>query len=182
MAEFKPVITLDRSKKFSTVHGDRGIDDPLYRVVYFQDGLPFDGAGHLVPDDGIKTPKDAIWEGQKIVYHPLYTEHMRVTMAKKLTRLARAHAALEPEPEEAEPEANPETDSNDVDLTAYLRGQVNYPPFKLFKAWRDRYSRSHTTVRALVEDAVFDERLITEEEVAPRLMKMLEQQKPVQAA
>ena len=41
---------LDRSRYHSTVHGERTPDDPMASVHYYQDGLPFDSAGHLVEE------------------------------------------------------------------------------------------------------------------------------------
>jgi hypothetical protein len=45
-----PKVRLDKSRTFSTVHGDRPAGDPHANVSYYQDGLPYGGDEVLVSD------------------------------------------------------------------------------------------------------------------------------------
>jgi hypothetical protein len=44
------VIRLDKSRDYSTIHGDRRPGDPHYAVYFYQFGLPFDAHGVLLAD------------------------------------------------------------------------------------------------------------------------------------
>lgn len=48
--ETQRIVRLDRSRDFSTVHGERRPDDPHYSVYFYQYNLPFDAAGILIAD------------------------------------------------------------------------------------------------------------------------------------
>lgn len=54
-----PQVRMDKSRTFSSVHGDRLEGDAHQFVHFFQDGLPFDASGTLIPDhpDVVKSPK-----------------------------------------------------------------------------------------------------------------------------
>lgn len=66
-----PQVRLDRSKDFSTVHGERPPGDPHAGVFFFQDGLPFNAQGVCVDD------------------HPsvVGNEKLQAVLAKKLRKL-----------------------------------------------------------------------------------------------
>lgn len=172
-----PVLRLDRSKQFATEHGDRQLDDPLHPVHFWQDGLPFDAGGVLVPDDGKKTQWQIVIEGLPVTVKPLYDEKMRLKATRKLTRLKNK--------EKVEPEADELADddeiahardlaSDDVNLESWLRGQAEYEPFMIFAACRRRYSKNYTKLRDVVEDLVMDDKLVPESEVAGHLLRLLD--------
>lgn len=54
-----PQVRMDKSRTFSTIHGDRLDGDAHQFVHFYQDGLPFDAKGILIPDhpDVLKDPK-----------------------------------------------------------------------------------------------------------------------------
>jgi hypothetical protein len=172
----QPVLKLDKSRAFGTVHGDRQVDDPLYRVRYYQGGFPFDTDGILVPDDGQRGLKEGMdQDGRKVFYPPLYSEPLRVLLNKKLERLLKSSKAqIEPEDDEEIVDAE-DFSEEDVNLEAWLRGDVKYPPHQIYKACRKRYSKNHTSIRSVVNDLVLDEELIPENEVAPELARLLDQ-------
>lgn len=176
------VIRLDESRNYSEVHGDRQPGDPHYHVHYFQDGLPFDGRGILVPDDGKREP----WivgietDDGKIInvkHQPLYNDLMREKVQKKIDRINRFKSgAISTKEETDEDGADDDRPSIDeVDFGAWLRGEMDYETFILFPAWAKRKGRKHTKLRDLVEDLVRDERVVPEEEVTPRLRGLLPQ-------
>src|SRR6202035_179766 len=175
------IIRLDTSRHYSEVHGDRQPSDPHYHVHYFQDGLPFDGAGILVQDDGKREP----WivgletdEGKiiNVKHHPLYTDVMREKVQKKIDRINRFKSGAVASKEDPEDENRDDDDKpsiDEVDFGAWLRGEMDYETFILFPAWAKRKRRKHTKLRDLVEDLVRDERIIPVEEVSPRLRGLL---------
>lgn len=48
--ETKAVVRLDRSRDFSTIHGERRPGDAHHAVHFYQYGLPFDAHGELIAD------------------------------------------------------------------------------------------------------------------------------------
>ncbi|MGP0093114.1 MAG: hypothetical protein ACLPKB_24715 [Xanthobacteraceae bacterium] len=172
-------LRLDRSKYFSTVHGDRTPEDPHFRVAFLQDGLPFDCNGELVPDDGRTEPWEGNGDGRRIWFTPLYDAPMRERLAKKKERLARRPAKpgapQEPEQEADQADAVSKADAgaDEVDLVAWLKGQRNYDTYLLFAAARKRFSIAYSKLGQLVEDLVLDHKLIDERELAPRLARLL---------
>jgi len=43
-----PIVRMDRSRDFATVHGERMVGDPHADVFFTQDGLPFGSTGNLL--------------------------------------------------------------------------------------------------------------------------------------
>lgn len=134
------LICLDRSKLFSTVHGDRHPTDPHYRAVTCQGGLYFDANDKLIPDDGRREPFPGVTtDGKQTLYCPLYNDDMRKLVARRLERLVR-HGSFAAEPDEkpADPdESLPDTDL--VNLTMWLKGEVEYPDHLIIRAVRERH-------------------------------------------
>ena len=187
----KPTLRLDRSKRFSTVHGDRTPDDPHYKVHYWQEGLPFDVNGILVPDDG----KTQGWSGvdsesKPVRFLPLYSEDMRRKLEKKLSRLNKVARA--PEPEEVEADAadgtaSPEVQAamaGEVNFESWLLGEVAYEPWMIFAAFKARYHINTHKMGEVVVNLVLDENLVRPEQVTKYLARYLPaaEQSPSQAA
>lgn len=170
-------IKLDRSKYFSTVVGDRLPDDPHYKVHFWQDDLPFDSQGELVPDDNRTGTWRAKTADQKDVEHtPLWTEKMRGKVEKKLARLNKATVSIEDdEPVNAESEDDARKKAaEEVNIGSFLRGEVNYQKWALFEAVRARYGKRYTSIETLVNELVLDEKVIPEEQLADRYKKHLD--------
>lgn len=173
----EPVIRLDQSRPFSEIRGDRRPQDPHYMCHFQQGGLFFDAKGVLVPDDGRRnmTTIEFVNENGVLMretFPPLYTDEMRAKVAKRLARLKGKDKAPGPEEGAAEDEdAAPE--KPEVDLTAWLRGETDYPQAELYAACAARYSRKHTSIRSLVEDLVLDEKLVDESELPSHLARLL---------
>lgn len=168
-------LRLDRTRALSTVHGDRTPMDPHYRVHYWQGGLPFDVSGELIPDDGSAAVREENIDNgdgtfRRITYSPLWNDGMRKLLAKKVQRIEQIAAA--PKDDESE-EGKPK--SEDVNLEAWLRGEVDYEWFLIAGAAKARFSKNYTNKRDLVEDMVFDERIIPEDQLSPALARVLGQ-------
>jgi hypothetical protein len=187
----KPTLRLDRSKRFSTVHGDRVPDDPHYKVHFWQDDLPFDVNGILVPDDGKTQDFSGVdTESKPVRYQPLYTEARRKKLEKRLARLTKVARAPEPEELEEEAQANdasPEVKAamaSEVNLESWLRGEVQYEPWMIFEAFKARYHRQTHKLGDVVTELVLDEKIVRPEEVVKYLARYLpaDVQTPSQAA
>jgi hypothetical protein len=174
-------IRLDKSRPSSAVSGDRLPDDPHYRVSRWQDDLPFDVEGELVPDDGRKQPWDALnSEGKKIVHHPLWTDRMRVALARKLERMERAMSRSE-EPEQPTAESPDEIKmaaAKEVNLEMWLRGEARYQSWAILMAACDRWKKRYADLGELVADAVMEKKVIPEEDLSPALRGYLDQVAP----
>lgn len=170
-----PVIRVDKTQPYATVHGDRPLIDPAYHQHYQQDGLPFDAHGVLLPDDGKTEPFTASVDGEVMRFAPLYSADMRAAVAEKMKRLKKVavgKATTDPEHERDIRAAHDGPSADDVNFVSWLRGEADYEPRYLFAAWAARYGAKHTSKRALIEDAVFDQKLVPESDVAPALLKL----------
>lgn len=139
----KKTIRMDRSKYFSTVHGERKPGDDHANVFFYQDKLPFNANGELVMEAVPEELKDAV--------------ERRIA---KLNKSASAVPSVKrPEPADDDDDAgdtggdsegdddddkadeNP-SNGDDVNLEAWLRGTEKYQWFKVAAAIRDRYNRN----------------------------------------
>lgn len=185
----QPEIRLDESRDFSTIHGERNPEDPHYHVHAFQDGLPYDARGILVPDDGRSTSWTEALEREdgttKIVRHqPLYTAAMRATLEKRMKKLmgskrvlARPAAASSDNDGVEEPL---EFGADEVNLISWLKGEIEYMPNEVYAAVKKRYGVSYGRLREVVAELVDDQKLLPQEQVAPRLMALIDE--PASAA
>lgn len=172
--EKRPPIKLDRTRAFGTVHGDRTPRDPHYRVHYWQGDLPFDAAGNLIPDDGRIEPYEGVVEGIKVMFEPLYNQHRRDLVEKKIARLLRGRqeAAEEALGAEAEPV---EDLIADVNLEQMLQSEPGmYPFWMVAEACKQRFFKKHATMRSVVEDLVLEEKIVPEQLVHKAWLRMLD--------
>ena len=177
-----PKISLDQSKPFSEVRGERTPDDPHYRVHFMQGRkvgkkivlLPFDAQGALVPDDGKTEPYQGLnVESKQVVHQPLYNDDMR----ELVKRLQKRIEESQPEEEEGDDEvAGPSGDpSDDVNLQSWLKGDARYAPHLLRSAAKQRYHVAYPDEREMVRGLVLDEKLVPEDQVARHLAKHLKE-------
>jgi hypothetical protein len=187
-------ITLDKSKSYSENRGDCMPDDPHYGVCFWQGGrlkgtdrrgkptwvtvlLPFDAQGQLVPDDGKTQPWDALdAEGKKVKHWPLWNDTMRALLKKKQERIAAMKTSGAIEEDEDDEPGSPEdiiSVSEEVNIGAWLRGEVKYEWAMLQAACRKRYSRQYTSKEEMVVELILDERVIPEDQVALDLRRYL---------
>lgn len=139
-----PVITLDRSREFATVHGE-GITH-----AFEQDGLPFNHQGRLVME--------------------LVTKDKRPLVEKKLKRLSKLETSGTKGVEEADVSIDDDAgDGSDINFEAWLKDQVKYQQHELFKEARRRFSKTFTNYRDLAEFLVFDENVCSPEDVPTKL-------------
>ena len=160
---------MDKSKYFSSVHGERAPNDPHAGVSFYQDELPFDGEGLLMVD--------------------LVPEHKRELVARRLKKLNGAP----PEPKPVIPTAVIADDDEDedddggegepgsgdgdtdkvtpgeVNLEAWLRGEANYVWFSIPAAIRAQFSKNVVTKTDAVTFLVEEEKIVTPAQLAEAL-------------
>lgn len=158
-----PKVRMDKSRAFSTVHGDRPPSDRNARVFFFQDGLPVDASGYFMFDhpDMIEPGP----EGDK-----------RRKMAERKIKKALAQQAKQPVRAAPLPSDDDEEDGDDaadrveaadddaeqelepINLDAWLRGeqQVEWQEVtqEIARRYKKRISKMEDAVAFLVKEGV----------------------------
>lgn len=168
--KIKPPVRLrmDKSKYFSTVHGERAAGDPHAKIHFYQDGLPFDGEGLLLVD--------------------LVPDDKRELVDRRLKKLAATVQKPVPEPVRTAPVADPESDDGDddadnqgddaatqnitpgdVNLESWLRGEANYVWFSIPAAIRQRFSKNVSNKTDAVTYLVEEEKVVTPDQLSEAL-------------
>lgn len=120
-----PRVRMDRSRSYSTIHGERGPDDKHAGVCFYQDGLPVDAEGFFIFDHPDLAEKGPIGDKRRATAIRKL-EKARKQQAKESPRPARAEGA---DGEDAEDEAVDDDEENDddllepINLEAWLRGE-----------------------------------------------------------
>jgi hypothetical protein len=161
-----PRIRLDRSRYHSTVHGERTPDDPLAQVHYYQDGLPFDAAGHLV--------EDALDDEQKSrLVRTTNKQAPPPTDVAPADAGAHGHGAAESadveDKADAPASAAAPVADEPVNLELWLTGEAKYLFDQVQAAIRQRYSKTVNTVVDAVEFLVLEQSLVDIGKVAKKL-------------
>lgn len=157
-------VTLDKSRDFSTVHGERAPDDLHARVRFFQDGLPFDAEGVLMADHPDITGNEKL---QRVVERKL-----RKAAAKAEKEAARARGDLDDDDDE---EDRPDADGKlpPVDIRAWVMGQRDYLWTEVSQAIALKYKVRVGGKKHAVEFLV-NEGVVTPELVGKDLKKHLD--------
>lgn len=146
-------ITLDRSRKYATVHGERIQGDADTGVYFKQDGLAFDAKGILID---AKVP-----------------EHLKKDVEARRAKIKDV-VATKPDDDENDTAGEIQiTSADEVNLELWLRQNVKYPWHKVTDAIRTRYSATKPSKQAAVEFLVADIKLVPFAEVHPELRKFL---------
>lgn len=152
MADVK--VRMDKSRDFSTVHGERVPGDRYREVHFFQDRLPFDSRGFLISD------------------HPDVTEDPELAklVAQKLKKAAKSKAEAPGD----EPDAPSDKDEGDeqVNLSAWARGEGQWPWQEISNAIGKRFNRRVANKQAAIEFLV-DEKVIAVADLAPEYQKLV---------
>lgn len=158
-----PKLRMDRSKPYSTVHGERLPGDLHQNTHFFQDNMPFDAAGLLIYD-AIQDPK------------------IKAIADRKLKKLPEAKPAAAdsndgadgPDPDNDAGDKPPASVApGDVNLEAWLRGEEAYPWFSITKAVRERHNANISKQSDMVEFLIRDLKIIPEDQLADDLRALL---------
>jgi hypothetical protein len=154
-------VFLDRSRDFSTVHGERAPGDPHHAVCSVQDGLPFDSQDKLLIDH-----PDANTEKAKIAVKRLL-DRARKRAEREAAKLA------EEEPEEDE-ELDAEDDGGVIDLKAWAMGQKQYRWQLVSDAIVLKFGKRITAKRDALETLVANG-IVQTGQISPELRKTMNQ-------
>lgn len=140
-----PQVRMDKSSDYTTVHGERMVGDPHHSVHYFQDRLPYDARGFLIPD------------------HPdiLGDENLKKRAEKLLKAASKQKRAAPGDAAVAGEEAEGDGDDKPVNLEVWARGEDDWPWQQVTNAIARKFARRVSNKR----DAL--ELLVTEKVIAP---------------
>lgn len=164
-----PKLRMDRSKPFSTVHGERMPGDLHQNTHFFQDSMPFDAGGLLIYD-AIEDPKIKAIADRKLKKLPA----AKTGESRSADGDSAGDDDLDPDNDaggDSKPPAS--TSPDDVNLEAWLRGEATYPWFSITKAVRERHSSNISKQSEMVEFLVRDLKIIPEDQVAADLRDLL---------
>lgn len=168
-------VRMDRSKYFSTVHGEREPGDPHALVHFYQDGLPFDSQGFLLPEHPDSVKLQAVVDRKLKKAAKLAGGNRDVPDVTDPAYTAGAAAQPVPPPDEDEDDdAEPTVD--DINIEAWLRGEANYEWFAVTSAIHKRYakrvSKQVDAVDFLVNNP--DTKVVAYTELRPAFKKLLQ--------
>ncbi len=141
-------VYLDRSRDFSTVHGDRTKDDPHHRVNAFQNGLPFNASDELIYDHPDVQDNEA---------NRAKADRLIARAQKLLDRARSSGVSDEDDDDEGSEEVNDEI-GGAVDLGAWARGVADWPWQEITNAIARRFSKrikdKHDALELLLTEKV----------------------------
>lgn len=159
-----PRLRIDKSKAFSTVHGERTPGDPHANIHFYQDGLPYNAQGFYV-DGKLDDTSDP--EGK-----------LRALVERRLRKLegqslpADADAELKDQIAAANAPGG-KGGGDDVNLEAWARGEAQYIFGEVRSAIKKRFGLNVKDAKAAVECLALDEKIVPEEALAPDFKKIL---------
>jgi hypothetical protein len=155
-----PKVRMDKSRSFSTIHGERGPGDPHAGVMFRQDGIPCDASGFFLFDHPDMLEKGP--EGDK--RRKMADKHIKRALAQALKNPPKPVKAdddesLDDDAEEAEDDEN-EDDGllPAINLGAWLRGEQdvewNDVSQEIARTYKKRISKEGEAVEFLVSQGV----------------------------
>jgi hypothetical protein len=151
-------LRMDRSKDFSTIHGERTPDDRHARVHFYQDGLPFDAQGFYL--DGFLD--DSSDPDGKI--RALAERRLRKLEGQALPADADAEA-LDEELAKAGAKGGA-GQGDDVNLEAWARGEAQYIFGEVRAAIKKRFGQVVKDQKGAIELLALDEKVVPEDQLA----------------
>jgi hypothetical protein len=139
-------LRLDRSRYFSTIHGEFE-----NAIRHWQDGLPFDAHGQLCAEH-------------------CSAEQLAKADMKAPKRPTDDRGRTRDKASDPSSVLCPPSSDSEVNLELWAKGAARYPPFKVFAAIRERYSRSVSTFADAIEFLVNDAKLIPASQASKKLL------------
>lgn len=162
MAASPKRLRLDRSRHYGTIHGERPPGDRHQLAHFTQDGITFDSQGfHL--DDLIEDDK------------------VRALVDRRLKRAGAPKAEADDAggsddddiDDPAPKGAGSQSQSSDVNLEAWLRGEEKYQWFLVTKTVRERYSQNLSKMIDMLEFLIEDEKVIPFSDLSPEFAALM---------
>lgn len=152
MAE--PKVRMDRSRDYSTIHGERTPGDRHAAVHFYQDGLPFDSQGVL------------------IVEHPDVLENPKLIelVDRKLKKAAKAKIEAPGD----DPDASSEEGPADINLESWACGEQQVVWQEVSNAIGKRFSRRVSNKTAAIELLV-TEKVVRYDDLSPEHQKLVKE-------
>jgi hypothetical protein len=157
-----PKVRMDKSRSFSTVHGERGPDDKHQGVCFIQDGIPCDAQGYFIfdhPDMLAKGP-----DGDK--RRKMADKHIKRAIAQALKNPPKPVKADDDEDDlslDADADEDEDEDEDDgllpaINLGSWLRGEQevewNDVSQEIARTYKKRISKEGEAVEFLVAQGV----------------------------
>lgn len=152
MAE--PKVRMDRSRDYSTIHGERPAGDRHAAVHFYQDRLPFDSQGFL------------------IVEHPDILDDPKLVdlVDRKLKKAAKAKIEAPGD----DPDASSDDSPTDVNLEAWARGEQQVTWQEVSNAIGKRFTRRVQSKAAAIEFLV-TEKVVSYDNLSPEHQKLVKE-------
>lgn len=158
-------LRMDKSLYYSTVHGERQPDDAHAKIVFYQDGLPFDGEGillvDLVPDD----KKELVERRLKKLNTPRTVPQAQRTAPVVADDDDDDGENHDHENGDGEGDQQQPITPGEVNLEAWLRGEANYVWFAIPAAIRARFNKNVVNKTDAVTFLVEEEKIITPQQL-----------------
>jgi hypothetical protein len=150
-----PKVRMDRSRDFSTVHGERPAGDRHATVHFYQDKLPFDAAGFLIAD------------------HPDITENPELIalVERKLKKAAKQKIDAPGDEHDADSD---DADNDTVNLEAWARGEQRVQWQDVSNAIAKRFTKRVVSKQAAIEFLI-DEKVVSYENLSPEHQKLVKE-------
>jgi hypothetical protein len=154
-----PKVRMDKSRAFSTIHGDRVPGDPHCGVMYYQDGIPVDAEGYFIFDHPDMNKPGAAGEKLRKAAAKKIERQLKID-AKKPPKPVRAESEDDEEDVDAEGEGDKEEEEllDAVSLDAWLRGEQevewNDVSQEIARRYKKRIAKIGDAVEFLVKEGV----------------------------
>ena len=160
-------VYLDRSRDFSTIHGEITKSDPHFGVAAYQNGLPFNHQDELIVDSPeiVSDPKLQARADKLLARAQKAAEYSRQRKASKDEDLDEDEVDDEDEDGEAGP--------GPVNLGAWARGQGEWPWQEISNFIARKYSKRVADKRAAIE-LCLEQHVVTQNQLSRSHRKLIE--------
>ena len=164
MTETPQVRVLDRSRSYSTVHGERPPGDPHAGVHFYQDGLPIDAQGFLVANH-----PDLQGDGKQATKLREIAERK---LRKGIKQAKRDEVSETDAPVEVDEDDGEIDDDQPVNLEAWARGEQRVVWGEVTQAIARRFSRRVASKKDAIEFLVA-EHVVAADQLSAEHQKLL---------
>ena len=154
-----PKVRMDRSRAYSTVHGDRGEGDKYAGVMFIQDGIPCDASGYFIFDHpDMEKPGPEGDKRRKLAEKKIARALAQAAKAPPKPPPSRADADNDEDEDEAEATNEEEDLLEPINLEAWLRGeqQVEWQEVtqEIARRYKKRVAKIEDAITFLVKEGV----------------------------